>query len=111
MNTVINAAEKSPQKITKELTIELLKKIVSIRCLEDQEEELLLAAELLEERLQTLDRGKQVWSREAILSITALNLMDEVVRLNKKLAEQPGSDYEQLDKIIKKIDAQCSKEN
>ena len=99
---------------TKELKIELLKKTVSIRCPESQEEELLLAAELLEERLQSLQHGGTVWNRDAMLAITALNLMDEVLRLNKELsgrAESNSPSFEQLNKIIKKIDAQCCKEN
>lgn len=113
--------QQAEEQQTKELSIELLRKKVTIRCPVEQEERLLLAAELLEERLQSLQKQQQPWNRDAMLAITALNLMDELLGMKQEFSAQnqasSGVDFvmdnsvkEQINKIIKKIDAQGCKQ-
>lgn len=113
--------QQANEQQTKELSIELLRKKITIRCPVEQEERLLLAAELLQERLQSLQKQQQPWNRDAMLAITALNLMDELLGMKQEFSAQSpvGSDAdfvmtesvkEQINKIIKKIDAQGCKQ-
>lgn len=109
---------RSVENLTKdnaiEISIEVLKKTVNIRCPKEQEQGLLLAADQLEKRLHSMGVKNKIWNRDAILAITALNLMNEVIGLKQELAmleNQENSikkhDVDQINSIIKKIDAFC----
>lgn len=87
------------------LTVSLLNKELTIRCPSQLQERLLEAIVKLEKRLKEIQTSEHLWNRDDILSITAVNLMFELLELQQETADHKQKVASQVRSILNKLKA------
>ena len=87
------------------VNIEILDKEFMIACPEDEREELLESARLLNERMKQVRDGGKVFGAERIAVITALNVIHEFVRQERNhdvRLSTVGAEVQRLEEKVRK---------